>query len=124
MIALLISQAVVLEDKLYALGGFNGFDRLTSVETLDLLTPNSAWMLSSNLNIKRSNFGITVFEKSILVAGGFDGVGVTNTCEIFDLKNKRWGLGPKMNVKRSALSLVTVPNLPNRKEYLSYRKKT
>ena len=122
MIALLISQAVVLEDKLYALGGFNGFDRLTSVETLDLLTPNTAWMLSSNLNIKRSNFGITVFESQS--AGGFDGVGVTNTCEIFGLRSKSWGLGTKMNVKRSTLSLVTVPNLPNRKEYLSYRKKT
>ena len=115
---------MVLEDKFYAVGGFNGFDRLTSVETLDLLTPNTAWMLSSNLNIKRSNFGITVFEKSILVAGGFDGVGVTNTCEIFGLRSKSWGLGTKMNVKRSTLSLVTVPNLPNRKEYLSYQKKT
>ena len=54
---------MVLEDKLYAVGGFNGTERLTSVETLDLRSPNPAWTLSSNLNIRRSNFGIAVLHK-------------------------------------------------------------
>ena len=58
------------------------------------------------------------------MAGGFDGEGVTDECEIFDLKTNSWELAPKMNVKKSALSLVSIQNLPNRIEYLPYWKTT
>jgi len=61
---------VIFEHKIYAVGGFNGVERLRSVETLDLLTPGAAWIVTSQLNIPRSNASITVVDKAIMVAGG------------------------------------------------------
>lgn len=56
-------KAAILGDKLFAIGGFDGTERLDSVETLDLLTPNATWTITSRLNTRRSNFGIAVVDK-------------------------------------------------------------
>ena len=114
-------QAVVLNSKLYAIGGFNGNERIKSVETLDLSKPYPNWEITSELNNQRSNFGATVVEKKILVAGGFDGHQVINNTEIFSEETNLWTESQPMKVKRSALCLVTVKGLPNRKKYLTHR---
>jgi len=63
----LLSQAVILDNKIYAIGGFDGEERLASVEILDLLEPFSTWTIaSSSLCIGRSNFGACVVDKAIL----------------------------------------------------------
>jgi hypothetical protein len=103
---------------LYIIGGFNGFERLRSVEMLDLLQPGASWELTSELSIARSNFGVTIIDGKILVSGGFDGATVVGETEIFSEKTNRWTLSAPMNVRRSALNLVTVKDLPNRDVYL------
>jgi hypothetical protein len=79
------------------------------------------WTISSELNTPRSNFGVTVINKSILVAGGFNGEGVICETEIFSPETNSWSLGQDMNKAKSALSLVTVTGMPNRKDYLIHR---
>jgi hypothetical protein len=115
-------QAVVLNGKIYCVGGFDGHERLASVETLDLTRPGATWTLSSALLTPRSNFGITVVDKKILVAGGFDGSGVILGSELFSEAANTWRPFAPMNLKKSALCLVTVKDLPNRKVYLGKRR--
>jgi hypothetical protein len=116
-------KAVILNDKLYAIGGFNGEDRLRSVEILDLSNPNAVWTLSnSELITPRSNFGAAVVDKNILVAGGYNGSGVTAESEIFCPKTNTWSQTSPLTEKKSALVLVTVEDLPNRRQYLPYWK--
>ena len=115
-------KAVVLNGKLYAIGGFDGTDRLRSVESLDLQTPNAAWKIEPQLSTQRSNFGVTILDNKIMVAGGFDGQGVIDEVEIYSDQTKTWTPCNSVNVKRSALSLITVAGLSNRKDYLNYHK--
>jgi hypothetical protein len=107
---------------LYIIGGFNGHERLRSVETLDLLQPDASWEFASELRIARSNFGVTIVDGKILVSGGFDGTTVVCETELFSEKTNCWTLSNPMNVRRSALCLVTVKDLPNRMDYLEERK--
>ena len=113
-------KAVVLNNKIYVIGGFNGTERLRSVETLDKLEPNAAWVPKSDLITQRSNFGATVVNKQIMVAGGFDGLQVISDTEVYSEETNQWTPSQSMEVKRSALSLVTVKGLPNRKNYLAH----
>ena len=113
-------KAVVLENKIYVIGGFNGAERLKSVETLDQLNPNATWMPISELITQRSNFGATVVNKQIMVAGGFDGHQVISDTELYSEETNQWTPSQPMDLKRSALTLVTVKGLPNRKNYLDH----
>jgi hypothetical protein len=54
-----------------------------------------------------------------MVAGGFDGQQVISDTEFYSEETNQWTPSQPMEVKRSALSLVTVKGLPNRKNYLA-----
>jgi len=110
-------KAVVYNGKLYAIGGFNGNERLNSVECLDLQRSNPIWTASAPLLRPRSNFGVTIMDKKIFVVGGFDGEGVVPLCELFDEETKSWNHSEPLNVKRSALSVITVAGLANKKDF-------
>jgi len=59
--------------------------------------------------------------KNILVAGGYtEDAGVTDECEIFCPKSSKWIPTSPMTEKKSALALVTIAGLPNRKQYLPH----
>ena len=100
--------------------GFNGTERLRSVETLDKLDPNATWIPISELITQRSNFGATVVNKQIMVTGGLDGQQVISDTEFYFEETNQWTRSQPMEVKQSALSLVTVKGLPNRKNYLAH----
>ena len=108
----------VYNNKLYAIGGFNGNERLQSVECLDLLKSNPKWTASAPLLRPRSNFGVTIVDKKIFVVGGFDGEGVVSHTELYDDESKTWNHSEPLNVKRSALSVVTVTGLANKKDFV------
>ena len=87
-------------------GGYDGTRRLRSVEVLD---PDSSpyWQQQPNkLQIRRSNFAVTVIDDKILIMGGYDGHGVTNACEMYI--DGQWVMKNPMKIKRSALDAVNL----------------
>lgn len=68
---------VVYENSLYALGGFNGYIRLTSGEKY---VPGDSpwWTETSNMLTPRSNFATAVLDDYIYVIGGFNGESLQN----------------------------------------------
>lgn len=63
---------VAFQDTLYALGGFNGFTRLTSGEKY-LPGENSGWVQIAEMFSPRSNFATVILDDLIFVIGGFNG---------------------------------------------------
>lgn len=64
-------NCAVLGTRLYAMGGFDGQQRLSSVEFLDLESPEKGWRSAPKMKVRRSNFGVTSDGSRIFVIGGF-----------------------------------------------------
>lgn len=63
---------VAFRNSLYALGGFNGFTRLSSGEKY-LPGTASEWVQISEMFSPRSNFATVILDDLIFVIGGFNG---------------------------------------------------
>ena len=101
-------KAVVYHDKIYVIGGFDGQNRLKSVEIYDPSVSASWQTAPVELNKKRSNFGVSVVDHRIMVVGGYDGNGVTSHAEVFDDKTGVWIVQEQMRKARSALTVAVL----------------
>ncbi len=106
-------KAIVYQQKIYVLGGFDGHRRLKTVECYNPSSPGPRWTYVADMITQRSNFSITIVDDKIFVMGGFEGSGVINKTEAFCGKTGSWSEYPPMNMRRSALSAVTLSGLPN-----------
>ena len=63
-------RAIVVDDKIFVLGAYNGIKRLSSVESF---TPGSqvVWHHVPNMIYRRSNFSASLMEGKLMVAGGY-----------------------------------------------------
>ena len=65
----------IFEDKLYAMGGWHGTSRLTSVEYLDLNDMSKGWSDAPPMNVGRCNFGAHCVRDQdgpkLVVCGGY-----------------------------------------------------
>lgn len=64
-------SAVVLANRIYVMGGFNGSDRLKSVECFTPGITRSVWHDVPDMLTPRSNFTATVIQGKIVVTGIF-----------------------------------------------------
>lgn len=71
-------QAGVIDGKIYVIGGYNG-DYLKTVEVYDPVT--NSWSTKSSIQTARTDFGCTVCNGKIYVAGGMGAGGYLNTIE-------------------------------------------
>ncbi|XP_035229277.1 kelch-like protein 10 isoform X2 [Stegodyphus dumicola] len=94
-------SAVLLSDKIYAIGGYNGDDRLGTVEEYNI-----------QLN--------QVLEGKIYVIGGYDDVAElpTQECECFDPSIQRWQRTAPLSIGRSGLSVCIQSGLRNIEDYI------
>ncbi|KAL7645652.1 UNVERIFIED_CONTAM: hypothetical protein RMT77_004038 [Armadillidium vulgare] len=95
---------VVMNKKLYAIGGYNGLDRLATVEVFDPIS--KVWNKVAPMNCKRSAVGAAVLNSYIYVCGGYDGVASLNTVEQYDSENNKWSMVTSMTKHRSAAGVV------------------
>ena len=72
----------VMQNRLYAIGGYNGQERLNTVEVFDAVTKR--WSKVAAMNCKRSAVGAVALGNHLYVCGGFDGISSLDTVE-------RWG---------------------------------
>lgn len=126
MICKRLSAGVAVVNRLlYAIGGFDGRTRLSSVEQYH--PENNEWTMVVSMNCARSgagkcilnqlinflmsNFlGVASIGKYIYVVGGFDGSTQLSSVERFDTESKKWEFMAEITVARSALSLIALDN--------------
>ena len=77
-----------MDTKLYAVGGFDGTNRLRSVEYYCPVL--NTWQQVANMINPRSNFGIEVLDGQIIAVGGFNGFQTTFNVEAYDATTDDW----------------------------------
>ena len=85
--------AVVWEDEMYVMGGYDGNDTLRSVECFNFTT--AAWSNITPMSIPRSNAGAAVFNGKIYLVAGWDGVSL-NSVECYDTDFREWSRLPSL----------------------------
>lgn len=97
---------VVVNRLLYAVGGFNGTERLASVERYH--PENNAWSFVPSMTCGRSGAGVAAINQYIYVVGGFDGTRQLSSVERYDTENQVWEHVAPIKIARSALSLTSL----------------
>uniref|UniRef100_A0A8C3JE08 Kelch like family member 18 n=1 Tax=Calidris pygmaea TaxID=425635 RepID=A0A8C3JE08_9CHAR len=75
----------VVNGLLYAIGGYDGQLRLSTVEVY-----NPEWTVVTPMSSNRSAAGVTVFEGRIYVSGGHDGLQIFNSVEYYNHHTATW----------------------------------
>ena len=87
-------SSVALSDGIYALGGFDGKNYLSSVERYD--ETKNRWQYVSSMNYARCTLSaIASPDQNIYVLGGFDN-GPLNTVEKYSVVTDSWEVGKGM----------------------------
>ncbi|EDO38065.1 predicted protein [Nematostella vectensis] len=86
-------------NRLYAVGGSNGYTRLSTVE---MFTPESnKWTYCKSLNTSRSGVGLGVLGETLYALGGYDGRTCLKTVERYDPQVDCWSSVASTTVTRS-----------------------
>ena len=109
---------MVCRNKIYVLGGFDGVERLQSVECFEVKWNGSLqWHHVPNMITCRSNFAACRTDnQDIMVIGGFKedaSVNLRAVCkdvEILDINENVWKPGPSLKKAKSALACISVDN--------------
>ena len=111
------ASAVVAGDKIFILGGFDGSQRMASVECLTPGLVANVWHPVPDMLHRRSNFAaVLVDNNTIMVVGGKrrdaqDANGeVCGQVEFLDISQNIWRVGPALSVPRYGLRAVKVEN--------------
>lgn len=96
----------VVNRLLYAIGGFDGNDRLASMECYH--PENNAWTVLPSMKLGRSGAGVAALNQFIYVVGGFDGQNHLSSVERFDTDKQTWEMVGDIRTPRSALSLTVL----------------
>ncbi|XP_066601268.1 kelch-like protein 18 isoform X2 [Prorops nasuta] len=95
----------VHKNKLYAFGGYNGMERLSTVEVYYPCL--KVWKMIASMNCKRSAVGTTALKDYLYVCGGYDGLTSLNTVERYCPVTDTWKIISSMNKHRSAGGVVS-----------------
>lgn len=96
----------VVNRLLYAVGGFDGNERLASMECYH--PENNAWTLLPTMQTGRSGAGVAALNLYIYVVGGFDGRVQLSSVERYDTEQQIWESVASIRIARSALSLTVL----------------
>merc|ERR1712072_1562636 len=99
-------SCVSVNGSLYALGGYNGNDRLRCCEKYDFR--KRRWEFISSMLTPRSNFEAVVINNKIMVIGGYDGTKTTEAVESYDISSGKWSFCYNLQHPRSALACCIV----------------
>lgn len=119
----------VLNDKVYAVGGFNGSLRVRTVDVYD--AASDSWSTCCSMEARRSTLGmndsqfkiiieetlhislsellgVAVLNGMIYAVGGFDGATGLSSAESYDPKANTWTLIESMSTRRSSVGVGVV----------------
>ncbi|EDO49374.1 predicted protein [Nematostella vectensis] len=94
----------VLDNRLYALGGFDGHKRLSTVEFYNPVLDK--WIPAAPMNTRRSALGAATVNGKIYVVGGYDGHISLSTMECYSATANSWSFLAPMSTLRSAAGVT------------------
>ena len=94
----------VLNRLLYAVGGFDGTNRLNSAECY--YPERNEWRMITPMNTIWSGARVCVLHNCIYAAGGYDGQDQPNSVERYDVETETWTFVAPMKHRRSALGIT------------------
>uniref|UniRef100_A0A8D2IYU1 BTB domain-containing protein n=1 Tax=Varanus komodoensis TaxID=61221 RepID=A0A8D2IYU1_VARKO len=99
-------KMAVLGGKVYVLGGFDGMQRINSVETYDSF--HNCWSEAAPLMVSVSSFGVASYKKKIyVIGGGPNGKLATDKTQCYDLKTNSWSLKSPMPVEAKCVNATS-----------------
>uniref|UniRef100_A0A1B0A5I6 Kelch-like protein diablo n=1 Tax=Glossina pallidipes TaxID=7398 RepID=A0A1B0A5I6_GLOPL len=99
----------VLNDKVYAVGGFNS---VSAMRAVDVYNPaRNEWSTSNRMLARRSTLGVAVLNGCVYAVGGFDNHNGLSSAEMFDPENEVWSFIASMSTRRSSVGVGVVNGL-------------
>ncbi|XP_051729001.1 kelch-like protein 6 isoform X2 [Ctenopharyngodon idella] len=99
-------KMAVVGGKVYVLGGFDGTQRLNSVEAYDPF--HNCWTETAPLMLSVSSFSAASYDKCIyVIGGGPNGKLATNNMQCFDSTSNKWSLKCPMPTEAKCTNAVT-----------------
>lgn len=98
-------SVAVLNNLIYAMGGYDGYHRQKTAERYDYKT--NQWSLIAPMNVQRSDASATTLNDKIYITGGFDGHDCLNTAEVYDPNTNQWTMITAMRSRRSGVSCIS-----------------
>lgn len=96
----------VMDGKLYAIGGYNGIDRLNMVEVYD--SKMKYWKRVNSMKYCRSAVGAAALNGNLYVCGGYNGLVSLDVVERYIPNRDCWTEMAPMKEKRSAAGVVAL----------------
>ncbi|GMS90093.1 hypothetical protein PENTCL1PPCAC_12268, partial [Pristionchus entomophagus] len=94
------NAVAIIGKTIYAMGGYNGTERLATCEQYD--TQTNQWSDLPDMSCKRAAMAYGVIDGKIYVAGGYDGSAALKNVEVFDPSTKTWSPVAPMTKPRGA----------------------
>ncbi|XP_063982748.1 kelch-like protein 10 [Diachasmimorpha longicaudata] len=98
-------SVAVLNDMIYAIGGYNGHRRLNSVERYNY--KENQWSLIASMNRQRSDGSATTLNNKIYIVGGFNGHECLSTAEVYNPDTDQWTMIASMRSRRCGASCIS-----------------
>lgn len=97
---------VVLDGQLFAVGGYDGTQHLSTVECYSPC--NDQWMNITQMKSNRCYVGTAVMCGKLYAVGGYDGLSLLDTCESYDPLVQEWTLMPSMSTSRCDMGVAVL----------------
>ena len=97
---------VVLDGQLFAVGGYDGTQHLSSVECYSPC--NDQWMSIAQMKSNRCYVGTAVMCGKLFAVGGYDGLSLLDTFESYDPLVQEWTLMPSMATSRCDMGVAVL----------------
>ncbi|XP_015282981.1 PREDICTED: kelch-like protein 6 [Gekko japonicus] len=99
-------KMAVLGGKVYVIGGFDGIQRINSVETYDSF--HNCWSEAAPLIINVSSFGAASYKKKLyVIGGGPNGKLATDKTQCYDSATNKWTLKSPMPVEAKCINATS-----------------
>jgi hypothetical protein len=102
------ASAVVLNYKIYLIGGYNGSNYLKQVLIYDPIL--NTWSNGPDMQVERAYFGACVFDGRIYVFGGMNNSGVQSSTEMFSLTYNSWTYKQPISYSLYRFAITTTNN--------------
>ena len=94
-----------MNGRLYAVGGWDGRQRLSSVESYD--PERNVWSNIADLSVPRGGAGVAVVDGVLYCVGGWSSTGAVKTVEKYNEDTNTWSLVAEMNHSRSYPGVIS-----------------
>ncbi|XP_029291793.1 kelch-like protein 10 [Cottoperca gobio] len=97
-------SVTVMDGCIYAIGGYDGQDRLNTAERYQ--PRNNQWTLIASMHERRSDSSCTTLHGRVYICGGFNGSECLLSAECYNPETNQWTLIAPMSIARSGNGVI------------------